>query len=329
MILVTGGTGLVGSHLLYALLKEGQEIRAIKRANSNLQLVKDVFSSCGNAALFNKIQWVTADLLDIPRLEDAFKGVTHVFHCAAKISFATAAYRELLKVNIEGTANIVNLCISNNIKKLCHVSTVAALGPSLNGKPIDEETHWNPEEDNNGYAISKFGAEMEVWRGSQEGLDVIIIQPSVILGEGHWESASGNIFTQIKKGIPKYPKGGTGFVDVKDVVHALSLLMKSDVKNESFVLSSTNSKYQDVILQIATQLGVKAPKKPASDWELLLLSFFQRISSLFTNKAPSLNKNSIYALQHISAYNGEKITEMIPFTYTPLAETINRVCRLL
>lgn len=327
MILVTGGTGLVGSHLLYFLLKENENVRAIKRSNSNIKPVQDVFNSYGAAHLFNTIEWINADILDVPSLENAFMGVETVFHCAAKVSFATTDYKELLKVNIEGTANVVNLCIANRIKKLYHVSSVATLGESINGKPITEDTHWNPEANNNGYAISKFGAEMEVWRGSQEGLDVVIVQPSIVLGEGHWKSASGSLFSTIKKGIPRYPKGGTGFIDVRDVAKALCALMESDVKNESFILSSTNSTYQDSITQIAIKINANAPKTSVENWQLSVVAFLQKINHIFTGKKPSLNKETIYSLQNISEYDGSKITKVIPFSYTQIDDTINRVSK--
>lgn len=326
MILVTGGTGLVGSHLLYLLTKSNNNIRAIKRATSDLKPVKNVFESYEGIELFSAINWINADILDVPSLEDAFKDITQVFHCAANISFAKSEYQNLLKTNIEGTANVVNLCIANKVKKLCHVSSVAALGTPLNSEKINEKTDWNPEANNNGYAISKFGAEMEVWRGSQEGLAIIIVQPSVILGEGHWKSASGSLFTTIKKGIPKYPKGGTGFVDVRDVANALFLLMQSDIKNEAFILSATNSSYKDIITQIANYIGVKPPKAFAKDWELSFLAFFQKLSGLFTGKTPSLNKETIYSLQHISEYDGSKITKSSTFQYTPIQTTLKRAC---
>ncbi|EDM43664.1 nucleoside-diphosphate-sugar epimerase [unidentified eubacterium SCB49] len=325
MILVTGGTGLVGSHLLHLLLKEDKAVRAIKRTNSDLNPVKNVFQSYNAAALFDKIEWVTADVLDTPTLEDAFINITYVYHCAALVSFAEADYQQLLKVNIEGTANVVNLCIANDIKKLCHVSSVAALGKPLVGTVISEETHWNPEANNNAYAISKFGAEMEVWRGSQEGLDIIIIQPSVIIGEGHWKSASGKLFTTIKKGIPKFPRGSTGFVDVQDISQALFLLMQSDIKNKSFVLSGFNLTYQEIISEIAEQIQAKKPKSSVANWQLFILAFFQNIASIFTGKKPNLNKSNIHSLQNISEYNGSKITTYIPFNYTQKEATIKRV----
>lgn len=326
MILVTGGTGLVGSHLLHFLLRENENVRTIKRVTSDLKQVKTVFETYNGTALFNKIEWVNADILDVPSLEDAFLGITQVYHCAALVSFSVPAYQELLKVNIEGTANVVNLCLANGIKKLCHVSSVAALGESLNGSPISEENHWNPEEDNNVYAISKFGAEMEVWRGSQEGLEVIIVQPSVIIGEGHWKGASGSFFTKVKKGIPKYPQGGTGFVDVQDVTKAMCLLMQSELKNVSFIISAENLSFQEAIAKIADNVGAKAPKTPAKNWQLSLLGVFQKLAGYITGKSQSLNTDSIRSLQHISEYDGNKITTVIPFKYSPINSTLKRVC---
>jgi Nucleoside-diphosphate-sugar epimerases len=170
MILVTGGTGLVGSHLLFSLLQDNQKVRATHRASSDLELVRNVFSYFTSEAdvLFNKIEWVAANMTDIPALTDAFVGISHVYHCAAYISFNPKHYRKLKKSNVEGTANIVNLCLANRVQKLCYVSSVATLGRSENSELIDEGTAWNPEDINSVYAISKYGAELEVWRGSQE-----------------------------------------------------------------------------------------------------------------------------------------------------------------
>ncbi len=325
MILVTGGTGLVGSHLLYLLLNTHESLRAIKRVSSDLSATKSVFKSYNAIALFDKIEWITADILDVPSLAEAFADITNVYHCAAHISFSNSDYQQLLKINVEGTANVVNLCIAKGVKKLCHVSTVAALGTSLDGSPIIEDTHWNPEAENMGYAISKFGAEMEVWRGSQEGLAVVIVQPSVIIGEGHWQGASGSIFSMVKNGIPKYPKGATGFVDVKDVVKAMYLLMKSEVTNESFLLSGTNLTYQEIISEISKAIGAKPTKKAVKNWQLWIVALLQKMMYVFTGKKPSLNKESIGSLQNISTYDGSKITKVIPFQYTTIAQTIKRV----
>ena len=235
MILVTGGTGLVGSHLLYHLALENEEIRAVYRTKSSLEKVKKVFSFyTDDASLFTKIKWCKADITEVPAMINAFKGVDYVFHCAAFISFNPKDYKEMRKVNIHGTAIIANLAIDAKVKKLCYVSSIAAVGDNLKGDIINEDCEWNKEVDNSGYSITKFGGEMEIWRASQEDVDVVIVNPGVILGAGFWDSGSGKLFDQVYKGFNYYTEGVTGFVSVQDVVKSMILLMKSNIKNERF-----------------------------------------------------------------------------------------------
>ena len=241
MILVTGGTGLVGSHLLYHLCLQNVAIRAIYRTKSSLENVKKVFRYyTEDENLFSKIEWYQADITDVPKMIPAFSDVKHVYHCAAFISFNPKDYRKMRKVNIHGTAIIVNLCIAAKIEKLCFVSSIAAVGDSLKGKIVTEENEWNKELDNSGYSITKFGAEMEVWRASQEGVDVVVVNPGVILGSGFWEKGSSKLFTQVSKGLKYFTEGITGFVGVKDVANSMILLMNSNVKNERFILVAEN-----------------------------------------------------------------------------------------
>ncbi len=254
--------------MLYFLLKDGQTVRAIRRKSSDLKAVKEVFSFYSETSeigenLFRKIEWMDADITEIPSLSDAFIGITHVYHAAALISFKTKDYAKLIKTNIEGTANVVNLCLTNNIQKLIHVSSIATLGKEDNGILISEKTEWNPENENSMYSISKYGAEMEVWRATQEGLDAVIVQPGVIIGSGHWSSGSGVIFNSVAKGIPFYTSGGIGIVDVKDVVKAMILLMHNQVVSESFVLVGKNIYYKELLSEIALNLKKKSPNKKA------------------------------------------------------------------
>ena len=264
MILVTGGTGLVGSHLLYKLVSNGQNVRAIYRREKTLKRVAHVFSYFSNNAenLFNSIDWVEADLNDIPKLQKAFEGITHVYHCAAFVSFEPNKYHQLRKINIKGTANIVNLCISYSVKKLCYVSSIAAIGHHEDSsKLITEQTAWNPEDDNSVYAITKYGAELEVWRGTQEGLDAVIVNPGIILGAGYWKGgSSGNLFRKIHEGMKYYVNGVVGYVDVFDVVDAMVLLMNSNIKNENYILVSENLSFKDFQYKVAKKLKVKPPK---------------------------------------------------------------------
>ncbi|PTM03207.1 MAG: NAD-dependent epimerase, partial [Bacteroidetes bacterium] len=272
MILVTGGTGLVGSHLLFKLISNNENVRATYRRKKTLERVKHVFSYFSDDAetLFNKIEWVEADINDIPKLEAAFKGISHVYHCAAFVSFEPDKYKTLRKININGTSNIVNLCISNNIVKLCYVSSVAAIGNDSNPeKLVDEKTVWNAEDDNSVYAITKYGAEIEVWRSTQEGLDAVIVNPGIILGGGYWNGgSSGNLFKQINNGMSYYVNGITGYVDVWDVINAMHQLMISTIKNENFILVAENLSFKAFQTKTAKSLGVKPPTKEAKSWLL-------------------------------------------------------------
>ncbi|PKA82663.1 nucleoside-diphosphate-sugar epimerase [Ulvibacter sp. MAR_2010_11] len=327
MILVTGGTGLVGSHLLYSLLKDNNTVRAIHRKDSDLEAVKKVFSYYTHDAevLFKKIEWVEANILDIPTLTEAFKGVTHVYHAAAYISFNPKHYRKLKKANVEGTANIVNLCLANSIKKLCYVSSVATLGAEPSGFLMNEESAWNPEDDNSVYAITKYGAEMQVWRGTQEGLNAVIVNPGVVLGEGLWDSGSGIIFKRASKNTSYYTSGGTGIVDVRDVVKAMIALMNSPVVNKNFVLVAKNIYYKELLSELAVLFNKNPPFKQLSKNILTFLRILDGFSSRLFGSRRHLVKSTVRSLCKVSFYDGSKIEGEVDFTYTPHQETLRRI----
>lgn len=327
MILVTGGTGLVGSHLLYQLTTNNNPVRAIYRNKNKLALTKKIFSyySENPDILFNKIDWVEADLLDIPLLTEAFKGITHVYHAAAFVSFEPDKYHLLRKTNIEGTANIVNLSIVNKIEKLCYVSSVATIGSATSKDTLNELTLWNPEADNSVYSITKYGAEMEVWRGTQEGLDAVIVNPGVIIGPGIWNYGSGNIFKKVYNGLPFYTKGVTGYVGIEDVVLPMMKLMESPIKNERFILVSENWPYKQFIDKIATSLNVKAPSKKASS---LLLQMGWRLDWLkhkLTGKRRRLSKQLVHTLNSKSVYDNTKLKTQLNYQFKPLEKSIKEV----
>lgn len=327
MILVTGGTGLVGSHLLYQLITNNNPVRAIYRNKNKLALTKKIFSyySENPNILFNKIDWVEADLLDIPLLTEAFKGITHVYHAAAFVSFEPDKYHLLRKTNIEGTANIVNLSIANKIEKLCYVSSVATIGSATSKDTLNELTLWNPEADNSVYSITKYGAEMEVWRGTQEGLDAVIVNPGVIIGPGIWNYGSGNIFKKVYNGLPFYTKGVTGYVGIEDVVLPMMKLMESPIKNERFILVSENWPYKQFIDKIATSLNVKAPSKKASS---LLLQMGWRLDWLkhkLTGKRRRLSKQLVHTLNSKSVYDNTKLKTQLNYQFKPLEKSIKEV----
>lgn len=332
MILVTGGTGLVGSHLLFQLLKKNNAVRAIYRSDNTLKKVKKVFSyySEDHDSLFNKIEWVKADLNNIPQLEAAFNNITQVYHCAAFVSFEPKTYKRLRKINIEGTANIVNLCIAYNIKKLCYVSSIATVGHHTNSKKlIDEQTEWNAENDNSVYAITKYGAELEVWRGTQEGLDAVIVNPGIILGAGFWSGrSSGNLFKRIKDGLSYYTNGTTGFVDVWDVVDVMMQLMQRDIKNESFILVSANLSYKDFFVKTAKALQIKPPKKEAKPWLVNSIWRLDWLKSKVLRQPRSLTKQASNAILSVRKYDASKLENTLEFNFKPIEKTIETVSSL-
>lgn len=327
MILVTGGTGLVGAHVLYHLSLENDTILAIYRSKEKLEQVQRIFSYYTSevATLFAKIEWVQADLTDVPSLLPCFKNVTQVYHIAALVSFDPKDYRKMRQVNIDGTANIVNLCIDHKVKKLCFVSSIAAVGDAINGNVITEENEWIESGDNYGYAITKYGAEMEVWRASQEGVPVVIVNPGVILGGGFWKEGSGKLFDQVANGFRFYTEGVTGFVGVEDVAKSMLLLMRSSIQNERFILVAENRSFKEVLCTIADALQVKRPSQKIGK---LLTEIFWRVDwvlTKLTGKTPLLTKNSARSSHHKSYYSAAKIEAELPFQFTKIDEVIQTV----
>lgn len=329
MILVTGATGLVGSHLLYNLVSSGHKVRAICRNNSNLHAVKEVFSLYTQAIipLWRKIQWVEAELEDIPALERAFIGIEYVYHAAAMISFHRKDQSSLYKTNVVGTANIVNLSIAGGIKKLCFVSSVATLSKEAENPMMDENSFWNPDGDNNHYAISKYGAEMEVWRGTQEGVPAVIVNPGVILSPSMLGRSSSAIVKQYRNGTRFYTDGTTGFVDVRDVAKAMQSLLQSDIKNQRYIMVSENLSYKDFTSMLDKQLDYQTPAKNVSKPLVLTASVFLSFIGFLIGKKPKLSRDTATALFKQNFYSNKAIQEAIDFKFTPIEETIDWVCR--
>lgn len=332
MILVTGGTGLVGSHLLYKLLKTSNKVRAIYRREHKLALVKKVFSyySADYESLFEQIEWVEADITDIPALQRAFQDIDYVYHCAAFVSFEPDKYHVLRKINIEGTANVVNLCLSHQVKKLCYVSSIAAIGHQQNPQQlITEDTNWNQDADNSVYAITKYGAEIEVWRGTQEGIDAVIINPGIIIGPGFWNSGgSSSLIKKIYKGMPYYTHGVTAYVDVDDVVRAMVLLMQSPIKNERFIVISENLSFKEFQQQTALALGVKPASKEATPLILGLGWRLDWLNRLLTGKRRRLSRQMTRSARSITKYDASKIKNALDFKFKPMQVSIEDTCQL-
>jgi nucleoside-diphosphate-sugar epimerase len=333
MVLVTGGTGLVGAHLLLHLLENGENVRAIYRNQNNIQKTKSFFELYQKADLFEKIEWLEADILDVPSLEIAFINIEYVYHCAAFISLDPKDEDLLRKTNIEGTANMVNFSIAKGIKKFCFVSSIAALGDlAAHETIITEETEWNPEKPHSDYAISKYGAEMEVWRGLQEGLDVIIVNPGVILGPipktKSCEQGSAEFYVRVANGLSFYTLGSTGFITVNDVVRITLELMKSDIKNERFTLIADNVVFRDIFNTIADVLKVKRPFIHAKPFLVNFAWIADSILSTLFFKKRSITKATAKASYSKSLYSNEKIKSALGTVFQDVHQYINDAAKL-
>lgn len=326
MILVTGATGLVGAHLLLKLSEDDSKIRAIYRNSKQIEKTKVLFDQNAKTHLFSKIEWTKADILDISSLEIAFQNIEFVYHCAAKISFSPNDEKALRKVNIEGTANIVNFCIDKKVKKLCHVSSIAALGNlAQNETVITETTEWNPEKLHSDYGISKYGAEMEVWRGFQEGLEVVIVNPGIIFGTGFWNQGSGKFFTTIKKGISFYTNGSTGYVCVKDVVTIMEKLMKSEISGERFIVISENRTYKNIIYTIADKINAKKPIIEATSWLLNAAWRMDWLLSKIIRTDRKISKHAAQSLLNNDIIDNSKIKQTLNYQFCEIDKCLDEV----
>ncbi len=318
MILVTGGTGLLGTHLILHLHSLGLRPRALYRTHIPA-VVKD------------KAEWVQADILDVMALEEAMQGIRQVYHAAGYVSFNPKHKAAMHKINIEGTANIVNACMDAKVDKLIHVSSVAALGRIRVEGPINESMNWTEETSNSEYGRTKFLAEMEVWRGISEGLNAAIVNPVIIIGEhGDWHKGSMNIFRNIYNGFKWFTTGSTGFVDADDVAKAMVCLMDSGMSSERFVISAENLAYKALFDLIADAFGVKRPDTKVTPLIAATVWRLEKIKSWITGKDPLITKETARTGMTAATFDNSKFLQAFPgFSYKPLQESVKRICNAL
>ena len=316
-VLVTGAAGLLGSEVVKQLLDEGYHVTAIYHFTPlNLSHPNLAVKQC--------------DILDVASLEDVMKNMTHVYHCAALVSFEPKEKYHLFKINIEGTENIVNACIFANVKKLIHVSSVSALGRIRNGETLTEDVQWTEETSNSIYAKSKYLGELEVWRGIGEGLQAAIVNPSIILGGNNWDDGSSALFKSAYNEFKWYTEGISGFVDVRDVAHAMLLLMNSEISGQRFILSAENLSYKKLFTLMANGFNKKPPPWKVTPLLAEIVWRLEAIKGMITGKKRLLTKETARTAQATVYYNHSKILNALPeFHFTPIANTIDHTCKSL
>lgn len=320
MILVTGATGFLGAELAKELILRGNNIRCTKRATSVIPALLTPYGA--------KIDWVEADLMDEFALEAALSGITQVYNCAAWVSLKAADKNPMIRTNVRGTAILVDLCTEKGIR-MVHTSSVAAVGEAKPGELIHENHHLDPTLENDGYAISKLESEMEVWRGIAEGLDAVIVNPTIILGASAGIEGSGQIFETIRKGLKFYTEGAMGFVDVQDVAKCMIMLMASGISAERYIIIGENRTYQQIFTEIAGYLTVPAPTKLAKPWLMEAAWRGASVWGMITGNDPAIDKTSARAASVVREFDTVKIKAAIGFQFKPLSTTLREIAEHL
>lgn len=319
-VFITGGTGFLGAYIIKELVTRGYRVKALRRHKQIPFFIE--------ASIFESVEWIEGDLFDVVALEEGMTGCDFVIHSAAIVSFLKNDRSAMYRTNVTGTANVVNMAIEANIKKLVHISSVAALGRTAHGDKVNEEKKWAPSDINTHYAISKYKGEMEVWRGMGEGLDTVIINPSTVIGYGDWNQSSCAIFKNVYNEFPWYTNGINGFVGVEDVARAAIALMESDIHSQRFIVNTDNWSFKQLFETIAEGLHRKPPHKEATPFLGQIAWRLEKIKSLFTGKKPLLTKETARIAQSVTYFDNSKILSALPgFTFTPLRETIAKSCQ--
>lgn len=327
MIFVTGGTGLVGSHILMRLALENKKFKALKRSTSSISICKKVFKFYNLQDKFLQINWIEGDINDIPFLEEEISECNFIIHAAAMVSYNPREMNIMNKVNIEGTANIVNVALDSNIKKIAYVSSIATLSREKKSKTINESNYFENTGSESNYAISKYYAEQEVWRASAEGIDVVIINPSVILGPGDWSKGSSQLFEKSYNGLNFYTEGVTGFVDVLDVSKITIELLFSEIVNERFIVSSENISYKHFFEKLAIEFGRTAPKFKANKFLSEVIWRIEMIRCFFTKRNPLITKETAISSRRKSYYSNEKVKNTINYNFIKINSSIKKYCQ--
>lgn len=326
-VLLTGATGFLGAHLAIDLLQAGTAVKATKRANSSLKEFELICKFRGvDEQLLTKLQWIECDILDTFALSDAMKNVQYVYHTAAIVSFWHKNFDAMMHTNVEGTANVVNCALDAGVKKLCYASSIAALGREKSGDIITEETPWQESKYNTQYAISKYKAEMEVWRGVEEGLPATIVNPGIILGEGKWDKGSCRLIDTAYHGLNFYTKGKNGYVDVLDVSRSMVQLMNSDITNQRYILVADNIEFKELFTQMAAQFGKPTPKIAVGNTLSQIARFVYWAKSLVSGEEPLVTKETARNSLQSFIYVNDKIKNELNFKFTPIQKTIERAC---
>jgi len=330
-VFLTGATGLVGGHLIVRLHQSGKNIRALVRSTSTFDQLRLIclFYHQSFEELYNSVEWVYGNTLDFVGLCEQLLDVEEVYHCAAIVSFNSRNRKELLQTNIQGTSNMVDASLKCGVKRFCFISSIGALGNAEKGEFINEKTPWKNDGKASAYSESKFRSELQAWRGYNEGLKLVIVNPGVILGPGSPNKGSLLLFQAGRKGMPFYTKATTGYVDVRDVCRAATELMEKEIFGKHFILVSDSIDNRELFSRIAAEFNARPPRFEAGKTLLHLAAFLSETYGFLTGKMPQLTRETVMSVQKPQKYSSQLIQKTLNFDFIPLLETIQDTCTFI
>lgn len=318
MIAITGANGLLGSYIVRELCENKTPFIALKRKGSDTSLLND---------LKEKINWREADITNPVSLEDAFKDVTGVIHTAAYVSFNPKKAEKIFRINTDGTRHIVNACLSNNIRRLLHVSSVSALGRQKGQTILSEENKWMDSSLHSKYGESKYKAELEVFRGQEEGLSTVIINPSVILGFSNWNQSSAQLFKYAWKQRPFYIDGSLNYVDVRDVAAISLRLFNSAIEGERFILSAGAVSFKTFFDKVAEGFQKKGPSLKVNATLANILAGLESGRTWITGDEPLITFETARLVNTFFQYDNQKVKKALNFNFQSIDNTVMWCCQ--
>lgn len=317
MILVTGANGFLGSFICKALADSGKNVKALVRNNSDTSLLEGAS---------DKVQIVHGDILDMNSMEEHFEGLKILIHAAAIVSFHRSDYDQMSEVNIEGTKNMVNLSLKYKVDFFLHISSVAAIGRKEQKAVVSEKNKWEESKWNSHYGESKYLAELEVWRGIQEGLSGIVLNPSVVLGPGNWDISSSRLFKYAWQENKYYSEGLMNYVDVRDVTSIIMRFLEKQPSDERYIISAGDITYKDFFEIVARRFNKKPPYRQANKRLLRLGLIIEWVKSMFSSNRPLITTETINLSGSEISFDNSKIKKELNFNFTPLEQTVNWTC---